>query len=95
MKQLSEKFMLIILASLLLSGCALFEKENKEVIFGNKKYVDGFVSTIEPKWFKGSERFAIVDQQKKPVPHRFFDVNPFKDIESGNINIVVTTPANS
>jgi len=95
MKQLSEKFVFTILVSLLLNGCAFFKKDKSEIVFGNKEYVDGFVSSIEPKWFKGAQRFAIVDQQRKPVPHRFFDVNPFKKIESGNINVVVTTPANS
>ncbi len=95
MKQLSKKFAFVILVSSLLGGCAFFKKENSQVVFGNKEYADAFVSSIEPKWFKGAERFAIIDQQKKPVVHRFFDVNPFKNIESGKVNVVITTPADS
>lgn len=91
-------FKLIFLLNLtsLVIGCSLDKKSSEDLlVFGSKDYADAFVSQLNPRWFKTTDRFSLVDSKNQTLPNRFFDVSPFNDIKKKTMNIIVTTPEDS
>jgi hypothetical protein len=84
---------LAIICFLIISvACTKSQKSEEVDAFGNKDFADAFVSQIKPKWFTLVDRFALLDRNKKPVSHRFFDIKPFRNINLKTVNSIIVTP---
>jgi hypothetical protein len=87
---------LAIICFLIISvACTKSQKSEEVDAFGNKDFADAFVSQIKPKWFTLVDRFALLDRNKKPVSHRFFDIKPFRNINLKTVNSIIVTPEGS
>jgi hypothetical protein len=94
MNNLFKKITLLAFVFIFLA-CSKTKTSNQSNAFGNKDFADAFVSQIKPRWFTAVDRFALLDQNKKPVAHRFFDVKPFRNIKLKTLNTVIVTPEGS
>jgi hypothetical protein len=73
---------------LIVSGCALFGNKKTEV-------VEQLVDIFPNKWFSINPNHSLLDQNAKPQPHFFFDLEPELVKDNRFISVVVTTPEKS
>ena len=72
---------------LALSACSFIRPE--------KDLATELLAPMKNEWFSQNPEHAIYDQQGKPQPHHFFDVNPELSKNEVNVNAVIVTPQNS
>ena len=78
---------LLLLMLLIMSGCS-FLRSDTEV-------ATELLSPIKNEWFASNPEHSLNDQQGKPQPHHFFDVNPELSKNDIYVNAVVIVPEGS
>ena len=78
---------LALLMLLTLSGCAFFS--------WSSDHAAELLTPMKNEWFSNNPRHALYDQQGKPQPHHFFDVNPELSKTDVYVNAVVLVPEGS
>jgi hypothetical protein len=76
-----------LLTLLALSSCSYFRSD--------KFKANELLSPMKNDWFASNPEHALHDQQGKPQPHHFFDVNPELSKNDIYVNAVVVTPEGS
>ena len=68
--------------ALLLSGCAHRDEQEIRTIY-------------DTKWFSASKEHRLEDEDSRPLPHLFFDVDPHFVSSDRSANVIISTPYRS
>ena len=79
---------LLLLFVLIISGCTFFSPQK------NHDSVE-LMNSRENNWFSKNLEHSLRDQEGRPQPHQFFDVNPEISKNDVHVNGVIITPENS
>ena len=78
---------LLFLSLIAVGGCS-YNRPNSE-------HATTLFTSIKPKWFINNPQHALYDQQGKPKPHQFFDVQTELSKKDVFVNAVILTPEDS
>ncbi len=78
---------LLFLSLVTVGGCS-YNRSNNE-------HETELFTSIKPKWFVNNPQHALYDQQGKPKPHQFFDVQTELSKKDVFVKAVILTPEDS
>ena len=78
---------LSLLTLLAVSGCSFFRADKDQSL--------ELLTPMKNDWFSKNPNHSLWNQEGKPQPHQFFDVNPEMSKSHVYANVVVVTPQNS
>ncbi len=88
----SNLVMYILILLFVFTGCSVMNNQSAETF---NEFESKIFKKVEPKWFRGPERFRVVDQQQEPIAHMYFDMNPEVSLKTSKVNYIIETPAQS